>query len=178
MANLLGIARPYAHAAFEYARDKQRLPAWKAFLESATQIARDPAVAEIMANPKLSSEKLFDLFHGVLASVLDTEQNNFLLVLAQNKRLNVLPEIAELFNAYYAEFEKVSSVRVVTAIDIPDNFRHKLIQALTKRTQHKVELHCDVDPSIIGGAIVHIGDKVIDGSIRGKLTRLLESFLR
>lgn len=178
MADLLSIARPYAHAAFDYARKKQQLSAWKAFLESASSIARDPAVINVMANPAVSTEKLYSLFHDSLAPLLDTERNNFLLLLAQHKRFVALPDITELFNAYYAAQEKLSSVRIVTAIDIPEKFREKLIQALSKRTHHDVTLHCDINPSIIGGAIIHIGDKVIDGSIRGKLTRLLESFLR
>lgn len=178
MANLSSIARPYALAAFEYARDKQQLSAWKAFLESASYAAREPSVKRLLLNPDMSSAKLFDLFSEVLASQLDSEQKNFLLLLAQNKRLMALPEIAELFNVYYAYYEKISTVRVITAIDIKEDFRLKLIQALTKRIQREVKLHCDVDPSIIGGAIIHIGDRVIDGSIRGKLTRLLEFSLR
>ena len=91
----------------------------------------------------------------------------------------VLPDIAELFSAYYAALEKTSTVRVVTAVDMPEDFRQKLTQALTKRVQREVTLQCEVDPSIIGGAIIHVGgDRVIDDSIRGKLTRLLEFSLR
>lgn len=172
------ISRPYALASFEYAHEKQCLQAWKQFLEMASAIAQDSSVAPLLANPEIRSENLYDLFHGVLASRLDAEQTNFLLLLAQNKRFFVLPEISELFNAYYAALEKLSSVRVVTAIDIDESFRQKLAQALTKRIQHEVTLHCEIDPAILGGAIIHIGDKVIDGSVRGKLTRLLEFSLR
>lgn len=174
MANLFSIARPYALAAFEYARDKQQLSAWKAFLASAESVAREPVVIKLLDNPEISSAKLFEFFQGILASVLDTEQKNFLSLLAQNKRFAVLPEIAELFNTYFAAYEKVSTVRVVTAVDIEEAFREKLTKALTKRVEREVTLQCEVDPSIIGGAIIHVGDKVIDGSIRGKLTRLLE----
>lgn len=178
MANQSSIARPYALAAFEYARDKQQLAAWKAFLESATYVARESVVMKLLSNPETSSLKLCDLFQEILATQLNAEQKNFLSLLAQNKRLVALPEISQFFNVLYAYYEKISSVRVVTAVNIEEDFRLKLIQALAKRTQREVKLHCDVDPSIIGGAILHIGDKVIDGSIRGKLTRLLEFSLR
>ncbi|RDI46561.1 F0F1 ATP synthase subunit delta [Aquicella lusitana] len=174
MADLSSIARPYALAAFEYARDKQQLPAWKAFLESAKEVAQTPSVARLLENPEVSSAMLFDLFSHVLVSLLDQERKNFLLLLAQNKRFIVLPDIAESFNAYYAAYEKTSSIRVVTAVEVHDDFRKKLEQALAKRIQREVTLHCEIDPDLLGGAVIHIGDRVIDGSIRGKLTRLLQ----
>lgn len=175
MANLQSIARPYALAAFEYARDKQQLPAWKDFLESASFIASQPAIQKLIVNPEVSSTSLFDCFHDLLTNRSNTECNNFLLLLAQNNRLNALPEITTAFNTYVATLEKISEVRVITAVEIGDSFRKKLSLALEKRIQREVTLQCDIDPSIIGGAIIQIGDKVIDGSIRGKISRLLES---
>lgn len=177
MANLSSIARPYALAAFECARDKMQLATWKAFLELAATIAKQSSVVKVLANPQVSSTKLFDLFHDVLTSLIevDKERKNFLLLLTQNRRLNVLPEISDLFNTYYAALEKMSQVRVVTAVDAEQGFRDKLAQALSKRIQREVTLHCEVDPNIIGGAVIHIGDRVIDGSVRGKLSRLLQS---
>ena len=111
----------------------------------------------------------------MLSMQMNTEQNNFLKLLALHKRLNVLPEILELFNAHDALLEKISKVRVITAIEAQEAFKQKLAQQLTKRIQREVTLQCEIDPAIIGGAIIHIGDRVIDGSIRGKLSRLLVS---
>lgn len=178
MASLSNIGRPYALAAFEYARDKHDLAAWKAFLESASYVAKQSSVVKLLTNPQVAADKLFELFHDVLAPLIDPARKNFLSLLVQNKRLLALPEVADLFNIQYAAFEKISSVRIVTAIDMDDTFRQKISQALTKRVQREITLHCEVDPSILGGAIIHIGDRVIDGSIRGKLTRLLEFSLR
>jgi F-type H+-transporting ATPase subunit delta len=175
MSNLSSIARPYALAAFECAREKNQLPAWKIFLESASSCAKQPAIVGLLANPEVLSTNIFDIFHEVLANQLNAERKNFLLLLSQNKRFNVLPAIAEKFNALYAALEKISQVRVVTAVEAQEDFRHNLAQALTKRIHSEITLNCEVDPSIIGGAIVHIGDRVIDGSIRGKLTRLLNN---
>lgn len=175
MANLTSIARPYALAAFESARDKGTLAAWKTYLEAASLVAKQPVVSKLLTNPEVTPEKPYDLFQSVLASYADTERNNFLRLLSQNRRLPVLPEIAELFNMYFAYLEKISTVRLVTAIDLEEAFRQKFAQALTKRVQKEVKLKCETDPTIIGGAIIHIGDRVIDGSIRGKLARLRES---
>lgn len=174
MANW-NIARPYALAAFEVAKELNQLDAWKAFLESAAHVAKDPRVANLLLNPELSAEKSYDLFESVLASQLDTEKKNFLLLLADNSRLSTLPAIVELFNAHYASLERISKVRLITAVTTDEAFRKQLIQALTKKTQREVTLYCEVDPSIIGGAILHMGDRVIDSSIRGKLTRLLNN---
>lgn len=175
MANLSSIARPYALAAFDYANEKQQLPVWKAFLESASYAARQPEVAKLLDNPRVSSSSLFELFEKVLGAMMDAERKNFLLLLAQNKRLMVLPEISDTFNAYYAALEKMSKVRVITAVEAEEDFKQKLAQALTKRIQREVNLTCEVNPDILGGAVIHIGDRVIDGSIRGKLTRLLQN---
>jgi len=169
------IARPYALAAFEYARDKEQLQTWKAFLGSAATTATDATVAKLLNNPETSPEKLYELFSGVLTSLLDAERKNLLKLLAQNRRLMVLPEIAAIFNNLYAALEKTSTVRVITAINMSKEYEMKFAQALSKRTGREVTLECEVNPSILGGAIIHIGDRVIDGSIRGKLTRLYQS---
>lgn len=177
MANLSSIARPYALAAFEYARDNQQLPVWKDFLDTAAFFANNPAICKLMARSEIPANKIFDLFHELLADKLDAERNNFLTLLSQNKRLNALPEIANAFNTHYAELLQISKVRVITATETKESFRQKLTAALTKRIQREVTLECEIDPSLIGGAIIHIGDRVIDGSIRGKLSRLLVSLI-
>lgn len=171
----LNIARPYALAAFEYAREQQDIPAWQSFIASAAMIVEDQAVSRVLGSPEVSSTQLFDLFCDVLAPQLNAERKNFLHLLAQNKRLNVLPEIAVAFSDLCTALEKISNVRVVTAIETDDDFRRILAESLSKRIQHHVTLQSEVDPSLIGGAVIHIGDNVIDGSVRGKLSRLLQN---
>lgn len=178
MANLSSIARPYALAAFDVARNKHQLSEWKAFLESASYMAKQSEVVRLLDNPEVFPEKLFELFQGVLSSQLDTERTNFLRLVSQNKRLNALPEIAEYYSSLCAALEKISKVRVVTAVELQDDLRQKISQSLAKRIQRDVTLQCEIDPSILGGAIIHMGDRVIDGSVRGKLNRLLEYSLR
>lgn len=178
MANLSSIARPYAFAAFEVARQAKEISQWQIFLETAAQIAKDPSLARLLNNPEISTKELYDLFANIMPDMLDDERRNFLLLIAQNRRFQALPEIVLFYQAYVAELDKISNVRVVTAVPVSDTYKEQLAQALRKRIQRDVTLHCEIDPLIIGGAIIHIGDSVIDGSIRGKLTRLLEFSLR
>ena len=178
MANISSIARPYALAAFESGKGRQELPEWKAFLDSAAYMVKQPSIAKILDNPEVQSDKLLELFQGVLSKQLNADRTNFLRLVAQNKRLYALAEVAEYFNGLCAALDKISKVRVVTAIDVQEDFRQKLTQSLTKRIHRDVTLQCEVDPSILGGAIIHVGDRVIDGSVRGKLSRLLEFSLR
>jgi F-type H+-transporting ATPase subunit delta len=178
MANLSSIARPYARAAFEYAHDKHALPEWKACLSSAAFAIALPSVSALLDHPECSSMKLYQMLEDVLSSQLNTDIKNFLLLLAQNKRLNLLPEISSLFNDYEAQLQKITNVRVITAAETDEHFKQALTAALTKRIQREVILHCETDASLLGGAIIHIADGVIDGSIRGKLNRLHEFSLR
>jgi F-type H+-transporting ATPase subunit delta len=121
---------------------------------------------------------LDELFFEGLKPVLDDKQKNFLQLLVQNNRLSILPEIETLFNESYASLENISEVKVVTATDVSESFRQKLKLALAKRLSSNVNIQYDINPSILGGAIISIGNQVIDGSVRGKLSRLQEFFLR
>jgi len=175
MSNLSSIARPYALAAFEYARNKQQLIEWKSFLDAAAYAVKQSEITRIIANPEISFAKLETFFAEVLDKVLDPARKNFLALLVQNRRLTALPEIADAFNLYCAALEKITKIRVITAIQAESVFQQKLEQALMRRMQQEVALQYEIDPAILGGAIIHIGDRVIDGSIRGKLTRLLQN---
>ncbi len=175
MTNFANIARPYALAAFEYARDCKQLADWQSFLTTAAKVAEDSTIIKLLANPMVSADKLQVLFTEVLTDFLDAGRKNFLILLAQHKRLVVLPDILALFNAHYATLEKMRNVRVITAIEAKDEFRQQLAASLSKRIRHDVTLHCEIDPAILGGAVIHMGDSVIDGSVLGKLTRLRQT---
>jgi F-type H+-transporting ATPase subunit delta len=98
-----------------------------------------------------------------------------LQLLAENKRLPLLPDIAELFHELYETYQKQTTVKVTSATELNSHYNELLTKSLSKRLQRKISLVCETDPSLLGGAIVAAGDLVIDGSLRGKLNRLLES---
>ena len=175
IGDMTTLARPYATAAFEYALQDNALPAWDGMLSSAALVAEDTGVLDLLSSPKVTKQKIADFFCGVLSKVLDTEKRNFIRLLAANNRLSILPDIAKLFAMYRAEEEKKLTVQVISAITLDEAYQQKLAAALTKKLQLQISLQCTIDPTLLGGIIVKAGDKVIDGSIRGKLNRLYES---
>lgn len=168
------IARPYAMAAFEYALAKQELPGWETMLKSAAALAEDKSVARLLAAPNVSAEKLANLFCEILTPVASTEKKNFIRLLAENRRLRVLPNIVKTFEALRAQYEKTLDVQVTSAVDLDANYKKTLADALTKRLHRTVSLQCTVDPNLLGGVVVRAGDLVFDGSVRGKLNRMIE----
>jgi F-type H+-transporting ATPase subunit delta len=166
------IARPYVAAAFEYATAKKDVAGWEAMLDAAANVASNTDVAALMQNPQFDTQELVKFFSDILKPVLDPHKINFIRLLAEKNRLQALPDIAAMFKQVRAEDEKVISVQVSSATPLPMAYQQKLAQALTKRLQRTVELVCDIDPDVLGGVVIRAGDLVIDGSIRGKLTRL------
>lgn len=176
IGNLSTIARPYASAAFEYALETNAIPSWGRLLQAAAAVTEQKDMADLLSNPDVTKDQLFDLFREILKPMLDTEKINFLHILAQNKRLPLLPFIFELFSNLRADYEEVINVKIVSAVTLDQKYQQKIVKTLVKRLKKQVLLKNEVDPSIIGGAIIRAGDTVIDGSVRGKLNRLLESF--
>ncbi len=175
MGDMTTIARPYAIAAFEYALQKNALSAWERMLHSAVLLVKEKMIGTLLSSPSVDKTKIANLFCDVLSAVLDTEKRNFILLLAENNRLPILPDIAQLFANYRAEYEKSMTVQVTSAIALDEQYQHKLAASLTKRLKKQVSLQCAIDATLLGGIVIRAGDVVIDGSVRGKLNRLYES---
>ncbi len=168
----MSIARPYVAAAFEYAAEKKDISNWGNMLDAAALTASDPQVMALMQNPHTSAAQLAEFFCGVLKKLLDQHKTNFIRLLAENNRLAALPVIAELFKLTRADAEQMLTVTVISAEPLTKTYQEKLVKALSKRLSRTVKLQCEVDGNLLGGVIVRAGDLVIDGSIRGKLSRL------
>jgi F-type H+-transporting ATPase subunit delta len=172
MAEKATIARPYARAAFEHARQHGSFDRWSQVLASASVVVGDARVAKMLTNPRVKPAELVGLIADVAGGALDEHSRNFLATLADNRRLGLLPEIAAMFETLRAEIENVADVHVTSAVQLDESQRQRLAGALTKRLKREVRLHCEVDSSLIGGAIVRSGDFVIDGSLKARLERL------
>jgi len=172
MAEKATIARPYAKAAFEYAREHQSFDRWSQVLATAAAVVSDERAAHLLTNPRVKAEDLVDLIADVCGGALDEHGRNFLLTLATNRRLALLPNIAELFETLRAEVENVLDVQLVSAVQLDDAQRQRMSEALKKRFKREIRLHCAIDLSLIGGAVVRAGDFVIDGSVKARLERL------
>lgn len=172
MAELSTLARPYAKAAFEYARDSQQLSQWAEQLAVAASVAADRTVKAALNDPSLTAEQQAKTLGDLCGDALTAHGRNFIGVLAANKRLGLLPEIYTLFAQYKANREKTVDVEVVSAFDLADEARDKLSAALGKKLERQVNVRTSTDRNLLGGVLIRAGDLVIDGSIRGRLNKL------
>ncbi len=172
MAERATIARPYAKAAFEYARDANAFEAWSKALNEAAEIVADPGVAALTKNPQMTTDELVSFITEFDGPKPDSGIVNFVHVLAENHRLLLLPEIAKHYDELVAEVENTVDVEVISAMELNPAQADKLSQALAKRLKRKVRMQNTVDAALLGGAVVRAGDLVIDGSLKGRLERL------
>ena len=169
MSQSLTLARPYARAAFSLARDTGSLSAWSDALAFAARVAGDPQVTGLLGNPNLSDTDAVTLLSPEAA---DETFGRFLALLAENRRLALLPEIAGLYDELRFDAERVVKATVTSAIELPASELETIKAALARRFGRAVEIETAVDASLIGGAVIAAGDVVIDGSLKGKLSRL------
>jgi F-type H+-transporting ATPase subunit delta len=177
MAEPSTIARPYAEAVFRLADAGGKLADWSANLANLAQVAADERVRRAIGDPKLSAAKIAGMFIAVLSGKLSGDAENFVRVLAENRRLAVLGEICVQFEALKHEREGVVEARVESAFPLDDAQLADLVARIEKRTGRKVKATVSVDKELIGGVRVAIGDKVIDASARAQLAAL-ESALK
>ena len=172
MAEPSTIARPYAEAAFRLADAQGRLADWSAALANLSAVAADERVRVAIGDPNLPAAKVAGLIIAILAGKLSGETENFVRVLAENGRLEVLAEIRSQFEALKNEREGVVEAEISTAFDMDPAQLADLVARLEKKTGRKVRARVSVDKSLIGGVKIAIGDKVIDGSARAQLGAL------
>jgi F-type H+-transporting ATPase subunit delta len=166
------IARPYAKAAFEYARAANAFVEWSQGLRQAAEIVADPRVAPLTKSPQWTAANLVSLITDVAGAKLNAGMQNFVRVLAENHRLLLLPEIAGHYEALRSAVENTVDVEVVSAVPLDATQADKFKKALSTRLKRQVRMQNSVDATLLGGAVVRAGDLVIDGSLKGRLERL------
>jgi F-type H+-transporting ATPase subunit delta len=169
MAELVTVARPYAEAAFEIARDQNALPVWSEMLRFAATIVGDERVAAALDNPRFSSGDKESLVLSIAGDKLNHDGRSFLRVLIEADRVSLLPQIQALFDALKDQAENVAKATIETAFPLSDTQVADLTGALEKRFGKKVEATVVENRALIGGARVTVGDSVIDGSVQAKL---------
>ena len=166
------IARPYAEAVFERAKQTGQLDAWSQALALLASVASDSQVAPQIANPNVPRERIRDLLIQVGGDDLPGEAANLVRLLADNGRLAAIPEIATLFEARREADQGVRQVLVRSAFPLGEDDRQAITEAMARRLGAQVELAVEEDPALIGGVEIRAGDLVIDDSVRGKLKQL------
>lgn len=172
MAERITIARPYAKAVFKLALSQKRLPQWSEALGLAASVVADPRIKALLSNPGISAEQLVGLVTEVGAARFDEQARNFIATLAANRRLGYLPEIAARYEQLRADAERTVEVTVTSAVELSAAQKTHYAEALAKRLGREVHLDCQVDSSLLGGAVVRADDLVIDGSVRAGLAQL------
>lgn len=168
MAESVTIARPYAEAIFRMAKETGALGAWSNRLQRLAVIAQDPEMADIVGNPRISADQVAQLAIA-LAEDNDPVLGNFIRVLAENKRLPLLPEISQLFEAAKSAEEGVREAVVQSAFPLDDAALAALMPHLEAHFKAKLAPTVVIDSDLIGGVRVAVGDQVLDASVRGKL---------
>ena len=172
MAELATLARPYAQAAFNFARKAGTLDQWSGALAAAAQICADDKFSALIGDPRITSNKLSELLFDIGGDQFTDENRRFFSTLIENGRLDLLPEVSKLYTDLYNAEQNRVKVEVVSAYSVRKEQQKLLLAALEKRFGKAVDMETRIDKTLIGGAIIRIGDEVIDGSLLGGLNQM------
>jgi F-type H+-transporting ATPase subunit delta len=172
MAEITTVARPYAKAAFSYAREQNAVGKWNEMLAFAAAVVSDERMAVYLARPQLTAQQQAEAVAQACGDKLDAAGGNFIRQLCSSRRLSVLPAVLVQFEQMVAELEKTGDVQVVSAFPLDDAEVEKLTASLKRRFEQDVRIEVVVDPALMGGVVVRFGDQVIDGSVRSRLAKL------
>ena len=172
------LARPYAVAAYHFAKEHHQVEAWSIMLANIRSMVLNEQVQKMLNAPGLDAVFLLKMLKPVTEKSLDAHGLNFLKLLIANHRLALAPVMFELFEAIKAEAENIASVDVTTAIVLNSAEQSALVATIVKHLKRNVLPSFHVDDAIIAGAIIRVGDAyVLDGSLKTQLTRLKTKFI-
>lgn len=175
MAEFSTLARPYAKAVFEIARDESGFEKWGKGLDALAAAVESSDLAELIGNPALHKQDLGDILGKALASQLGNEGNALVRLLVENGRLTLAPYIAGQFEALRAEAESRVDVEITSAAEVQPELKNALTCAVASKLAREVDVTWLVDEALIAGAIIRAGDQVIDASASGDLEKLRQA---
>lgn len=174
MAELITIARPYAQAAFALAQDANALPAWSEALRLAAAVVADAKVATALDSPKLTAGDKESLLLSICGDRISTEQRNFLRVLIEADRITLLPQIRAEFLQLKDEADGVAKAQIDSAFPLSDAQIAEITGALEKRFGRRIDATVNVDPTLIGGVRITVGDTVVDATVQAQLQAMAQ----
>ena len=169
MSEAITTARPYAQAAFEEAKKLGDLKGWSEVLVDLAEAVCHPEVQSVISNPRAAKKQIESLMEGLIGTKAKAQQSNFVRILVENKRLQILPEIAAIFEGLRADAEKTVKVVVDAAFELTAEQQKKIADSLKARLGSEINLVCKINKELLGGVVIRAGDKVIDGSARTRL---------
>ena len=172
MAENITVARPYAEAAFQRSTQTGSSHAWGPALALAASAVSDPALQRLVTDPRIPHASIQALLTDIGGGRFAGEIGAFLELLAMHERLTLLPEIARLYHELQLAAEGAVDAEIASAYPLTDAQQVRIKARLEQRLQRKVLLQCRVDPALGAGAVIHVGDRVFDGSLRARLSAL------
>ncbi|GJL84009.1 MAG: ATP synthase subunit delta [marine bacterium B5-7] len=172
MAETASLARPYVRAIFEIARKDGDLSAWSEQLAVLKAVATDPQVTALDGDPRIDRSQMAQLVIDVSGDKLSDAARNLVRLLAENRRLSVIDEIATQYEVLRADAENTVEAEIESATEMSQEHQDRLAEALSKRLDRSVKLHCTTRPELLGGAVIRTGDFVYDGSVRAQLEKM------
>ncbi len=169
---IAGVAKRYAQAAFAVAKEHNELEHWEQRLAVLEALAADEAVEEFVQNPAIPLEAKVGLIERLLPGEADRHVRNLLVLLLERGRWHQLRDVIEAFRQLLREERGVVEIGLVTAVPLEPGELDRLRRELETRLQRPVQLRAAVDPELLGGVVVRIGDEVFDASVRTQLTAL------
>lgn len=176
MAEKTTIARPYADAIFDRAVETDKLEAWSDVLGLLSIICKDPLFAELIQRPNLEIGFMVKFMKELCGDKIFDEAINLIHVLNGNNRLNIIPEISDLYENSKLEHMKVINVTVTSAYKLNKTQEKSIKSVLKNKLGCDIEITATHDNKLIGGLIIRAGDLVIDGSVKTQINQL-ETFL-
>lgn len=173
MSEFITVARPYAKAVFDFAVEQQSIEHWQDMLTFAASVVQAPQIADMLSG-SLAAETLARALITICGEQLDVYGQNLIFIMAENRRLIVLPEVLAQFIQLRASLDATMDVEVISASNLSQQQLGKIRVAMEQRLSRKVKLNCKIDNSIMAGVIIRAGDMVIDGSIRNRIQRLAD----
>ena len=164
-------ARRYARAVFDLAVSRGEIDKWLEGLRSIRDVVRQSALSVFLVSPKIPFQRKKEMLQKALKD-LDPLQVNLVLLLAQRGRLDEVDRLIQDFVALANEHRGIAVAKVTTAVPLDEQEAASVSERLSGLTGRKIVLRRAVDPNIIGGIVVRVGDKLIDGSIAGRLAAL------
>lgn len=170
-------ARPYAHAAYSFAKEHKNIELWHEFLVHFVKVFQDAELKRLFKNPKLTPAALVELLSESFSRA-DANMRNFLRLLADKKRLSLLPEICEVFEQDWFDDQSLNEVMITFASEPDAATLNALSEELKQKFGKSIQLKTSIDASILSGAIIQKGDYVMDGSLKGQMDRLKQELVR
>lgn len=178
MSEITTAARPYARAVFELARKDESYEAWNEQLAFLAAVAAEPRVQSLLTSPKLRNDERAEAFVKLCEDYINDSGANLVRVMADQRRLTLLPSVAGIFRELSDEAQGLLEARVSSAFDVTDPQKDAIKKALGEKLGKTITLECDTDTDLLGGIVIRAGDMVIDGSVRTRVAQLAAQLVK